>query len=77
LAFGFAFVANGAQANGWEAADPEYDESYLQVEACFANEATDQEACVIAGIQECVTDLEANLESKGILIPGGVEVSPR
>ncbi len=76
LAFGFVIVATGAQANDWEAAAAEYDESYLQVEACFANEATDQEACVIAGIQECVTDLETVLESKGLPIPGGAALSP-
>jgi len=76
LAFGFAIVATGAQANDWEAASTEYDESYLQVEACFGNEATDQEACVIAGIQECVMDLEIVLESKGLPIPGGADVSP-
>jgi hypothetical protein len=28
LAFGFAIVATGAQANDWEAASTEYDESY-------------------------------------------------
>lgn len=76
MAFGFAIVATGAQANDWEAAAAEYDESYLQVEACFGNEATDQEACVIAGIQECVTDLETTLESKGLPIPGGAAVDP-
>jgi uncharacterized protein YecT (DUF1311 family) len=76
LAVGFAIVAASAQADDWEAASAEYDKSYLQVEACFATESTDQEACVIAGIQECVKDLETVLESKGFNIPGGAEVSP-
>ena len=76
LAFGFAIVGASAQANDWEAASAEYDKSYLQVEACFANGLTNQEACVIAGIQECVKDLETVLESKGLNIPGGAAVSP-
>ncbi|MCK0096817.1 DUF1311 domain-containing protein [Yoonia sp. F2084L] len=76
LAFGFVVVAASAQANDWEAASAEYDESYLQVEACFAIESIDQAACVIAGIQECVIDLETVLESKGLPIPGGAAVSP-
>lgn len=77
LAFGFAIVVGAsAQANDWEADSAEYDKSYLQVEACFANGSTDREDCVIAGIQECVNDLEAVLESKGLRIPGGAEVSP-
>lgn len=76
LVCGFAIVATSAQADDREAASAEYNESYLQVEACFANEATDQEACVIAGIQECVEDLETVLESKGFNIPGGAAVSP-
>jgi len=76
LAFGISIVAASAQADDWEAANAEYNESYLQVEACFATETTDQEACVIAGIQECVTDLETILESKGIPIPGGAALSP-
>lgn len=76
LAFGFAIVGTSAQANDWEAAVAEYDKSYLQVEECFANASTDREACVISGIQECVKDLEAVLESKGFIIPGGAAVSP-
>ena len=76
LAFSFAMAGTIAQADDWEAASAEYDTSYLQVEACFANESTDQEACVMAGIQECVKDLETVLESKGIGIPGGAAVSP-
>jgi len=76
LVCGFAIVAASAQADAWEAASAEYNESYLQVEACFATEATDQEACVIAGIQECVKDLETVLESKGLPIPGGAALSP-
>ena len=79
LAFGFVIVGTSAQAfdaNDWEAAAAEYDKSYLQVEECFANESTDREACVIAGVQECVKDLEAALESKGFNIPGGAAVSP-
>ena len=76
LAFGFAIVATGAQADDWEAAAAEYDESYLQVEACFGNDANDQEACAIAGIKECVTNLETTLESKGLPMPDGAAVSP-
>lgn len=76
LAFVFVIVATGAQANDSEAAAAEYDESYLQVEACFANEAIDQETCFIAGIQECVMDLETVLERKGLPIPGGAALSP-
>lgn len=76
LALVFILVATGAQANDLAAAEAEYNESYLQVEACFANEATDQEACVIAGIQECVMDLETVLESKGLPIPRGAAVDP-
>jgi len=70
LAFGFAIVGTIAQANSSEQALPEdeYDKSYLQVEGCFATESTNREACVIAGIQECVKDLEAVLESKGFLV---------
>ena len=76
LALGFTMMAVSAQANDWEAASAEFNESYLQVEACFANEVTNQEACVVAGIQECVNDLEGVLESKGLPIPGGASVSP-
>ncbi|SHF32087.1 Protein of unknown function [Litoreibacter ascidiaceicola] len=76
LAFGLVILGASAQADDWEAASAEYDKSYLQVEACFANESTYQESCVIAGIQECVKDLETVLESKGLPIPGGAAVSP-
>lgn len=79
LAFCFAIVGISAQAfdaDDSEAAAAEYDKSYLQVEECFADEATDQEACVIAGVQECVRGLEAVLESKGFNIPGGAGLSP-
>ncbi|WP_161787054.1 lysozyme inhibitor LprI family protein [Leisingera daeponensis] len=76
LAFGLAIVGASAQADDWEAAAAEYDKSYLQVEACFANESIDQAACVIVGIQQCVKDLETVLESKGFGVPGGAAVSP-
>ena len=76
LVLGFPIVGTSAHANESEVAAAEYDKSYLQVEECFARESTDREACVIAGIQECVKDLETRLESKGIRIPGGAEVSP-
>jgi len=76
LAFGLAIVAASAQAGDWEAASAEYNESYLQIEACFATDATDQEACVIAGIHKCVEDLETVLESKGLPVPRGTAVSP-
>ncbi|MBK1634962.1 lysozyme inhibitor LprI family protein [Rhodovulum adriaticum] len=79
LAFGFVVMGTSAQAfDGYDsdAAAAEYDESYLQVEECFADEVSDQEACIIEGIQECVKDLEALLESKGFSIPGGAAVSP-
>lgn len=76
LALGFAIVGTTAHADDWETATAEYDKSYLQVEECFAIESTDREACVIAGIQECVKDLETALASKGFSIPGGAEVSP-
>ncbi|WP_298905533.1 lysozyme inhibitor LprI family protein [uncultured Aliiroseovarius sp.] len=76
LVFGFAIFGTSVQANDWEAAEAEYNRSYLKVEGCFANNRTQREVCVIAGIQECVNDLEAVLESKGILIPGGAELSP-
>ena len=74
LAFGFVIVGTGAQAFD---ADAEYDKSYLQVEACFESNPADTEACVIAGIQECANDLEAVLESKGIISPGGAAVDTR
>lgn len=77
MALIFAIAGNAAQADFHEAAYDEYDKSYLQVETCFENGSTDQEACVIVGIQDCVTDLEAVLESKEFLIPGGASVSPR
>lgn len=76
LAFGFAIVGTGAQANDAEAAAAEYDKSYLQVDECFANEVTDREACVVTAIQECAKDLETVLESKGLNIPEGAAVSP-
>lgn len=76
LACGFAIAANGAQANDWEAAFAEYHNSYLQVKECFANKSVDREDCIIAGVQACVTNLEAVLESKGIPIPAGAAVSP-
>lgn len=76
LAFGFAIVVTSAQANASEAALAEYNKSYLQVEECFVNESTGRADCVITGVQECVKDLEAVLESKGFNIPGGAAVSP-
>lgn len=65
-----------AQTNDWEAAAAEYHKSYLQIEECFAYESTNREACVIAGVEECVKDLETVLESKGFDIPGGAGLSP-
>ena len=69
LVCGFVIVAASAQADDWEAASAEYNESYLQVESCFATGSTDQEACVIAGIQQCVEDLRTVLEGKDSLSP--------
>lgn len=76
LVFGFTIVGLSAQANDWEAASAEYNESYLQVEECFASSFTDQEACVISGIQECAKNLRAVLESKGFNIPVWAALSP-
>lgn len=76
LPFVLVIAATGAQADDWEDASAEYDESYLQLEACFENPSTDQAACVIARIQDCDRDLEALLESKGLPIPGGAALSP-
>ena len=75
LAFIFVISATGAQANDRWAQD-EYDQSYIQIESCFSIQRSDQVSCVISGIQRCEADLEAVLESKGFLIPGGVETSP-
>lgn len=76
FAIGFAIMGTSAHAYDSEAAISEYDKSYLEVEACFEGDSIDREACVIAGIQECVIDLEDILERKGLFIPGGAEVSP-
>ena len=76
LAFGFLIMGTTAQADDWKDPTAEYDESYLQIEECFANETTDREACVIAGIQECANDLEAVLESKGLYISEGTQITP-
>ena len=76
LAFVLAISGTAAQADDWDAAEEGYNKSYLQVEECFARGVTDREACVMGGIQACVERFVAFRESKGLLIPGGVEVSP-
>jgi len=77
FAFVCMLVGTCAQAYDSEDAYAEYNKSYLQVEECFAKDLSDQEACVITGIQECEKNLESVLESKGFLIPGGAGQSPR
>tara|TARA_R110000751_G_scaffold233072_1_gene333960 strand:+ start:73 stop:606 length:534 start_codon:yes stop_codon:yes gene_type:complete len=79
LAFGFVIFGTGAQAfdaNDSEAAAAEYNKSYLKVEECFESSRSDREMCVVAGIKNCVKDLESVLENKGFNIPGGAGLSP-
>lgn len=76
LAIGFAIFGASAQAGDWEATNAEYDKSYLQIEECFEIDSSNRESCVISGIQECVKDLEAVVDSKSLIIPGGAALSP-
>lgn len=76
LAILFAIAGTSAQAYEWDTSASEYNKSYLQVEECFENGPTDQVACLTEGVRECVIDLEAVLESKGLSIPSGAGVSP-
>lgn len=76
LAFGVVMIGTVAQADDWRVAEDVYNESYLQIEACFQIDASLREECVIAGIKDCVTDLGAALEDKGLVVPRGAGVSP-
>lgn len=69
-------TAPASATDDWEAAEAEYNKSYLKVEDCFAEVSTDRVACVMQGIQVCVKSLEKRLESKGFSIPSGAALSP-
>lgn len=75
----FIFMGTGVtafDANDSEAATAEYDESFLQVDECFAGSIAGQEACVVDGVQKCVKELEDLLATKGFNVPSGAALSP-
>lgn len=81
LACGLAMVAFGAEARTvsqsfFDEPHPVYDVSYLQVEACFASDAIDQEACFIDGIEQCIEDIRTEYENRGLLLPPEVDITP-